>query len=111
MGRFYVFDSESVATSAENYICAIAQTPIVGHNAKTGKLESNKAKTERWAVQRERNDGKWVFPIIPYEIAIQFPLEVSDTFNTNYPNVKEEFDMSWFEELVEISGGPVISGG
>ena len=103
MGYFYVFDTESVAISAEAYICYTAQTPRIGHNAKTGKLEPNKAKTERWAVPKERLDGKWVFSVIPYEIAIKYPPEVSEYFNTTFPNVKEEYISSWFPT---ISGGP-----
>jgi hypothetical protein len=102
MSKYYVFDDEATADGAQAYICAVAQTPITGRNAKTGKLEPNKAKTERWAVPQQRLDGKWVFPIIPYEIAITFPPEVSDNFNTNYPNVKEEYDNAWFPVEEEI---------
>jgi len=93
---YYVFDDETTAIDAEAYICTIAQVPIVGRNAKTGQLEPNKAKTERWATPQERLDGKWVFPIIPDAIAYQYPPEVATAFNTNYPNTREEYDQAWF---------------
>ena len=97
MAKYYVFDDEATANGAQDYICLVAQVPIVGRNAKTGQLEPNKAKTERWAIPQQRaTDGKWVFPQVPDEVTAQFPLEVAIAFNTNFPNVKEDYDDSWF---------------
>ena len=96
MSKYYVFETEELAIGAEAYICQIAQTPITGKNAKTGKLEPNKAKTERWAIPQQRLDGKWVFPQVPDATTAKFPLDVAIAFNTNYPNVKEEYDSAWF---------------
>lgn len=93
---YYVFDDEQTAIDAEAYICTIAQTPIVGRNAKTGQLEPNKAKTEKWATPQQRLDGKWVFPIIPDAIASQYPQSVTDNFNSTHTNVKEEYSSDWF---------------
>jgi hypothetical protein len=96
MAKYYVFDDEQTAIDAEAYICQVAGVPIVGRNAKTGKLEPNKAKTERWAIPQQRLDGKWVFPQVPDAVSAKFPPEVATAFNTNFPNVKEDFDSSWF---------------
>jgi len=96
MSKYYVFDDEATANGAQDYICLVAQVPIVGKNAKTGQLEPNKAKTERWAIPEQRVDGKWVFPQVPDAITAQFPEEVAIAFNTDYPNVKEDYDESWF---------------
>lgn len=100
MSLYYVFNDQQTALDAEAYICSIAQTPVVGKNALTGQPEPAKAKTVRWAVPEQRaTDGKWVFPVVPDHIASQYPPEVASAFNTNYPNVKETFDSSWFPEV------------
>lgn len=99
MNLYYVFDDEQTALGAEAYITQVGGAPIVGRNFATGQPEPDKTKTERWAIPQQRvTDGKWVFPIVPQEIAEQYPPEVSAAFNTNYPNVKEEFDPLWFPE-------------
>jgi len=96
MNLHYVFDTEALANGAQEYICTVGSVPITGNNAKTGELEPTKAKTELWAIPFQRiTDSKWVFPIIPPEVKAQYPQEVVDAFQTNFPNTEEEFDTSW----------------
>jgi len=96
MKYYYVFNDEQTAIDAQDYICLLASTPVTGVNADTGLYEPNKEKTTKWADVEQRLDGKWVFECIPLAVALQFPPEISDAFNTNFPNTKEEFNSSWF---------------
>ena len=111
MNLYYVFDIEQRALDAEAYICKAGGVPFVGRNAKTGELQPNKTKTERWAIPQQRlSDGKWIFPVVPDELVARCDQSVISVFHEAYPHVKEEYDPTWFMEPV-ISGGPAISGG
>jgi hypothetical protein len=103
--KYYVFDDEATAVAAEAAICQIAGAPRVGYNAKTGLPAPDKCKTERWAIPRRRNDGKWVFPYVGDEVLADYPSETIDGFNTQFPYVFEEYDQSWFEEESSSSSG------
>ena len=98
MTIYYVFDDEQTAKDAENYISSIGGVPITGVNAATGELMPNAAKTERWAIPKERLDGKWVFPYVGDERVNQYPPDVANYFETSFPNTKEEYDENWFPE-------------
>lgn len=96
--EYYVFDTEQAAIDAENYITQVAGFPIVGVRASDGAPRPDAQQTERYAIPRQRTDGKWVFPRVPLEIREQYPQEVTDTFNSNYPNTIEEYSVDWFPE-------------
>ena len=98
---YYVFANEQIAIDAEAYICKVAGGPIVGRNAETGKLAPDKQKTIRWAVPKQRNDGKWVFPYVGDARVAEYSEEVAETFDENYPHTKEEYAENWFEEIEE----------
>jgi hypothetical protein len=93
---YYVFESQSLAIAAEEYICQVANMPLVGVNASTGELSPTSQRTERWAVPEQRLDGKWVFPVVPISIAVNFSQSVIDFFNINFPHQFEEFQNEWF---------------
>ena len=96
MTLYYVFDDEETAIGAENYISTIGGAPITGVNAATGELEPNATKTERWAIPKERLDGKWAFPYVGDDKVSQYPPDVADYFETTFPNTKEEYEDDWF---------------
>ena len=98
---YYVFDTEQLAVDAENYIDNVGGVPIIGVNAATGQSEPNAAKTERWAIPKQRLDGKWVFPYVGDELVAQYPEDVVNYFRDNFPHVKEEYDESWFPQYDE----------
>jgi hypothetical protein len=96
---YYVFDDEQTAIDAEARICEIGNAPVTGVNAKTGQPAPDKCKTERWAVPQQRiTDNKWVFPYVGDELAEQYPEEVRNAFNADYPHIKEEYDSGWFPD-------------
>ena len=99
---YYVFDDEQTALGAENYISTIGGAPITGVNALTGELMPGACKTERWAIPRERADGKWVFLYVGDERVGQYPPDVADYFETNFPNTKEEYQDEWFPIEEEV---------
>ena len=98
---YYVFEDEATALAAEATICQIAGAPLVGRNAKTGLPAPDKCKTERWAMPEQRLDGKWIFPKVPDALLAQYPQEVIDGFNSNFPYVFEEYQEDWFPVPVE----------
>lgn len=60
--KYRVFASEQEAVDAEKAISQIMGLAKVGINAKTGLPDLNAAKTERWAIPQQIQDGSWVFP-------------------------------------------------
>ena len=96
--KYYVFDTEQEAINAEAAISQMGNVPITGVNQKTGELEPTKQKTVRWAVIKQRNDGKWVFPVVPQSIIDQYPSGTSEAFNDNFPHTKEDYHYTWFFE-------------
>jgi len=94
--EYYVFNTEQEAIEAEAYISAVGNYPRTGNNAKTGTPEPDKQKAERWAIPKQRQDGKWIFQRIPEAIRAQYPQAVKDAFNATYPHVVEELTAEWF---------------
>lgn len=102
MAEQYVFDTETIAIDAENYICTVAGCPIVNKNALTGLPDPNVQKTESYAIPQQRiTDGKWFFTRVPQYIREQYPPEVQEQFNYNYPHVIENFTYSWVTDNLE----------
>jgi len=99
---YYVFENEQTALAAEATICIIAGAPLIGYNALTGEPEPAKQKTERWAIPKQRLDGKWVFEKVPSEKLEEYSQEIIDSFNSNYPNTLEEYSSDWFPAVEEI---------
>lgn len=93
---YYVFEDEETARGAEHYISTIGGAPITGVNALTGELEPDAAKTERWAIPKERLDGKWCFPYVGDARVAMYPTDVANYFEDTYPNTKEEYNDDWF---------------
>ena len=93
---YYVFETESEATQAEQAISQVGGAPIVGINALTGQPEPNKQKTERWAIPMQRLDGKWVFPYVGDERISEYPTDVKDQFNSTFTYTLEEYSSDWF---------------
>ena len=60
--KYRVFDTEDEALAAEAQIAAAIGCIKVGVNAKTGQPEPDKQVTERWAIPKQIQDGRWVFP-------------------------------------------------
>ena len=102
MIEYYVFDTEATAIAAEAMICQLGQTPIVGVNAATGLPEPNNQKTERWAIPRERLDGKWCFERVPQSVRDGIPQAQQDAFDAAFPNTIEVYSPTWFEIEEEI---------
>lgn len=99
-GQYYVWASAPVATNALYAVNNSGWFPIVGHNAKTGELEPNKAKTTKWAdVVQERDDnGTFVFPrISPARLdALNVPVaERQAWWDAFQPDVEERTN-GWF---------------
>ena len=92
----YVFEDKETADGADAYISQVGGAPVVGKNAKTGRPEPEKAKTLRWAIPRERLDGKWVFPVVPESLSSQYPDHIKNYFNENFPHSIEIFQSDWF---------------
>lgn len=102
MTMFYVFDSEQLATDAELYIRQVGKMPIVGINAATGEPQPTKAKTERWAMPRQRMDGKWVFEKVPDSILATVPDEVKEYYNTTFSHKIETATDDWWPTIETI---------
>jgi hypothetical protein len=105
MIEFYVFDNERLAKAAEAWISLQGGLPRAGKNAKTKHNAPNKCKTERWAIPRQRLDGKWVFPRVPAAERAKFPASKKQDYDINFPHVVEIYQDSWFyteEELNSI---------
>ena len=98
--EYYVFNTEQEAIEAEAYISAVGNYPRTGQNAKTGTPEPGKQKAERWAIPKQRQDGKWIFQRIPEAIRNQYPESVRNNFINNYPHAVEEYSEDWFNNTV-----------
>lgn len=94
--EYYVFDSEQVALAAEEAISVLGGAPITGNRSSDGSPQPDKQKTERWAIPRERLDGKWVFPRVPEIVRNTYSESTLDSFNTNFPHVIEIHNSDWF---------------
>ncbi len=95
----HVFDTKEAAEAAEAEISELGgldEEVII--NARTGKQK--KVMTSRWAVVRQRADGKWVFPCVPMGLCIEkgFTPERVAQWYTDHPNTVEPYDASWFPE-------------
>ena len=109
---FYVFETEAEAIAAENTIVTNIKTwvqtyspdaigpdgnSLKGRNAKTGELVDNY--TTRWAIPKERLDGKWVFEK-PTQNALG-PVPLASVINGTTAT-EEEYNESWFPEPEEL---------
>ena len=109
---FYVFDTEAEAIVAENTIVTNIKTwvqtyspdaigpdgnSLKGRNAKTGELVNNY--TTKWAMPKERLDGKWIFQK-PTQTALG-PIPLASVIN-GITATEEEYNKSWFPELEEL---------
>ena len=59
--KYRVFNTEQEALDAEAQVAKEIGCTKVGVNAKTGLPEPEKQVTERWAIPRQIQDGRWVF--------------------------------------------------
>ena len=107
---YYVFDTEAEAIVAENTIVTNIKTwaqtyspdaigpdgnSLRGRNAKTGELVDNY--TIKWAIPRERVDGKWVFEKPTQNALGPIPIAaVIETLSLNEENYQE----SWFDQEI-----------
>ena len=109
---FYVFDTEAEAITAEDTIVTNIKTwvetyspdaigpdgnSLKGRNAKTGELVNNY--TTKWAMPKERLDGKWIFQK-PTQTALG-PIPLASVIN-GITATEEEYNKSWFPELEEL---------
>ena len=99
--EYYVFDTEATAIAAEAMICQLGQTPVTGINAATGLPEPTKQKTERWAIPRQRLDGKWVFQRVPEAMRANIPQPQQSAFDAAYPHTVETESPEWWPQLEE----------
>lgn len=105
---YYVFDTENEAIAAENLIVnnikswVETYTPsvindsgdaIIGRRPQTGEVASGQ--TSRWAIPKERLDGKWVFQK-PTAIHLG-PIPLS-TVISGVTAVEQAYEDSWFPE-------------
>tara|TARA_B100001939_G_scaffold346089_1_gene364114 strand:- start:1951 stop:2259 length:309 start_codon:yes stop_codon:yes gene_type:complete len=97
--EFYVFETESIASAAEQYISQVAGVPITGVRVSDNVLQENKQKTERYAWPQQRvTDNKWVMPRVSKEDRDAQPNEVINHFNTNFPHTVEIYNSEWFSD-------------
>ena len=98
--EYYVWDTESEAQTALDYINASGWFPIVGVNAATGDPQPDKQQTILWAAEvlQRVTDNKWCFPRIPEARldAIGVPAEDRQAFLDTFNPSIEEYDPSWF---------------
>jgi len=109
---FYVFDTEAEAIDTENIIVANIKiwvqtylpdaiapdgNSLRGRNAKTGELVNNY--TTKWAIPKERLDGKWVFEKPTQNALGPVPL---DSVINGVSATEEEFQTDWFPEPEEL---------
>ena len=109
---FYVFDTEAEAITAEDTIVTNIKTwvetyspdaigpdgnSLKGRNAKTGELVNNY--TTKWAMPKERLDGKWIFQK-PTQTALG-PIPLASVIN-GITATEEEYNKYWFPELEEL---------
>ena len=96
---YYVFNDQQTAIDAENYITNIGGAPILSVKAVTKEIDENATPTVRWAIPWQRvTDGKWVFKYVGDETIAQYPESVTNYFETNFPNTREEFSEDWLPE-------------
>lgn len=96
--EYLVFDTEATAIAAEAMICQLGGTPIVGVNAATGLPDPAAQQTERWAIPRQRLDGKWVFPRVPAHRRTHITPVQEAAFDAAFANTIENFSPEWFEQ-------------
>ena len=101
MTEYYVFNTEAIANAAEAWISNAGGLPRTGKNAKSGQDEPNKCKTERWAIPRQRLDGKWVFKRVPAAERAKFPQSKKQEFDINFPHVVEIESPDWWPQIIE----------
>ena len=94
--EYYVFDTEQLALDAEAAINTIGGAPITGNRSSDGLPQPDKQKTERWAIPKERLDGKWVFPRVIESIRETYSEEVTSGFDSNFPHTIEIYNSDWF---------------
>ena len=100
--EYYVFDTEATAIAAEAWISAAGGLPRTGKNAKTGQENPTACKTVRWAIPKQRLDGKWIFERVPKSERDKFPPIKKNEFDSNFPHVIEIYNSNWFETPEEI---------
>lgn len=73
--KYVIFDTEREALEMQDSISKKMGFPRVGRNARTLREAPTKQKTERWAISRQRADGKWGFPSPPIELKERVTVE------------------------------------
>jgi hypothetical protein len=107
MKEYYIWDTESEAQTALNFINGTNWFPLTGNNALTGEPEPDKQKTSSWtdSVLESNVDGKWGFKRVSVELMdfAGVPAEdrqaFLDTFN---PSIEERDPSEFAEELSDI---------
>jgi hypothetical protein len=109
---FYVFDTEADEIAAAHTVVTNIKTwvqtyspdaigpdgnSLRGRNAKTGELVDNY--TTKWAIPKERLDGKWVFEK-PTQSSLG-PVSLDSAIN-GISATEEEFQLDWFPEPEEL---------
>ena len=59
--KYRIFDTQQEALDAEAQVAQSIGCIKVGVNAKTGQPAPDKQATERWAIPKQIQDGRWVF--------------------------------------------------
>jgi hypothetical protein len=102
--EYYVWNTQSEAQSALDYINNLSVFPIIGKNAKTGEECPNKQQTTAWTDEvLERTDGKWCFVRIPSARLDVLGISAGDLqsfLDTHNPTI-ETYQESWFPEPSE----------
>ena len=105
--EYYVWENESDATAAMNYINNSGWFPVVGYNAETGEPQPDCQQTTQWQdTPTQRCDNKWVVHRIPQDI-LDF-LGVSEEqrqafLNTFKPSIEICDDVNeWFNKCRQM---------
>lgn len=99
MVEFYVFYglTKEQVVAAEQAIVDAGNLPRVGVNAASGESDTDRQRTTRWAIPRQRvTDGTWVFERLPQAEIDQVDPATVAAWVEAFPHVVEPHDPTWF---------------
>ena len=98
-----IFETEEDCNNSLDYIKNIAGYPRTATNARSGKEEPDKQKTERWSDKpKQRKDGKYFFPRLTKYWRDKQPKEKSDAFKAKHKFSIEEYSDNWVDQPEEF---------
>ena len=91
MTEYYVFNTQSIAQSACDYIDQKAGLPWIEYS-ESGK----EIRTEHWDTPKQRVDGKWIVSRLSSIYSHLYTQDDVNYFNATFPYSLEVYTETWF---------------